>query len=346
MRASLATLYATTSPRLRVLVGVTTAISIAGRVVAVIVAEQVVGGEIRSTALLGTAAVVFFAVGRMLANGTRVDAHCDLQRAMARAVVESDVLSEPTPQPLWALFEPTTNARALMTDTVPELIASLIAAIAVAPIVAAALPPSVLVVSGIALAVVMTALVALSRASAAVQSRVWEASQRVLDQIALTVEGRLELVARGRDAAALRAVESAIERYRTTAKRGAWATATLGRAPLAAGLAAVVLVVVLDASYREAVTTAVLKQALVVVACFPILLSIVMHANQLVRLSATIAPVLDVLAAPRRAELTRAGKKPPELPAAITARDVVFAYDAGSPPTNETCGTEEATPFE
>ena len=331
--ASVAALYATTSPRSRLVIAVTVAVSAAGKVLAVIVAERVVGGDIRSTTLVGVAGIIFFAAARLLSSGTRVDAQCDLQRAMARRLVESDVLTEPTPQPMWALFEPASNARALVTEIVPEILASVIAAVAVAPIVAATLPPRALVVGAAALVAVIAALVALGRASAAIQHRVWDASQRVLEQVAIAVEGRLELVARGADAAAMRAVERAIERYRKSAKRGGWSAAMLGRAPLAAGLAAVVVVVVLDASYREAVTSAVLKQALVVTASLPIVLSIVMLLNQIVRLSATIGPVLDVLAAPRRQELMRGGEQPPELPAAITVRDLTFAYDAGSPPT-------------
>jgi ABC-type multidrug transport system fused ATPase/permease subunit len=330
---SLRALYATTSPRLRALVGLSTAVSVAGKIFAVIVAERIVGGEMRSTTLLGVCGIGLFAALRLLTSGTRVDAQCDLQRAMARALVETDVLTEPTPEPLRALFEPALNARALLTETVPELVASLVAAVAVAPIVASTLPPRALLVSALAVAAVMAVLLALGRAGAAVQQRVWDASQDVLDQVALAVEGRIELVARGADEAALRSVDRAIERYRTTAKRGGWAAAMLGRAPLAAGLLAIVLVVVVDASYREAVTAAILKQALVLLACLPIVLGLVVKANELLRLAATIAPVLDVLEAPRRAELTRKGAAPPPLPASFVVRDATFAYEAAGTPT-------------
>lgn len=330
---SLAALYATMSPRLRMIVGVTTAVSVAGKVLAVVVAERVIGGDIRSTTLVGIAGVVLYGATRVLMNGTRVDAQCDLQRSMARALVECDVLTEPTPQPLRALFEPAFNARALVTETAPELVACMLASFIVAPVVAGALPSRALVVSAFAVVVVLAALLAVGRVSARVQQRVWDASQEVLDHVALAVEGRVELVARGADAAAIHGVEKAIERYRTTAKRGAWAAAMLGRAPLAAGLLAIVLTVVVDASYREAVTSAVLKQALVVLACLPIVLGIVLKANELVRLTPTVAPVLDVLEAPRRAELTRKGTRPPALPAAFVVRDVTFAYEPGGVPT-------------
>jgi ABC-type multidrug transport system fused ATPase/permease subunit len=326
-------LYATTSPRLRAVVGVTTAISVAGKVVAVILAERVVGGDLGATALLGAVGFALYAVARILTNGARVDAQCELQRTMARAIVECDVLTEPTPEPLRALFEPAFNARTLVTDVAPELVASALAALAVAPVVSATLPPRALLVSAIALGVVLAAIVSLGRASVAVQQRVWDVSQHVLDQVALAVEGRVELVARGADGVALRGVNAAIERYRAIAKRGAWASAMLGRAPLAAGLLAIVVAVILDATFREAITGAVFTQALVLVACLPIVLGVVLKANELVRLSTTIGPVLDVLEAPRRVELARGGVAPPSLPTSFAMRDVTFSYEREARPT-------------
>jgi ATP-binding cassette subfamily C protein CydCD len=329
----LSALWATISSRLRLLVGATTAISVAGKVLAVIVAERVVGGDVRATVVVGALGVVLFGAARILTNGTRVDVQCDLQSSLSRALLQCDVLAEPTPQPMRALFEPALNARTLVTDTIPELVASVIAAAAVAPIVIATLPPRALVVAAIAVTVVLAALVGLGRLSAGIQLRVWDASQRVLDQVAFAVEGRLELAARGSEEVAMRSVDHAIDEYRNLAKRSGWLSAMLGRVPFAAGLAAVVLAVVFDASSREAVTSAVLKQALVLAACLPILAGIVMRGNELLRLSATLGPVLDVLGAPRRPELVRRGDSPPLLPAAVVVRDLSFGYDAGSPPT-------------
>src|SRR5262249_11091940 len=157
----------------------TTLVSVASKILGVVIAERVVEEDIRSTTLAGIVGVVVFVTFRILSNGTRIDAHCDLERAMVRAIVESDVLTEPTPQPLRALYEPTFNASTLLSQTLPELAASVIAAVAVAPIVARALPARALVVACIALAVVMAALAALGRVSASVQRRVWDASQTV-----------------------------------------------------------------------------------------------------------------------------------------------------------------------
>jgi ABC-type multidrug transport system fused ATPase/permease subunit len=317
----------------RIVIAITIAISIAGKIVAVVLAERVVGGDVRATVLVGVLSVVLFGATRVLMNGARVDAHCDLQSSLARALLECDVLSEPTPQPLRALYEPTLNARTLLADTLPDLAASAVAAAAVSPIVIATLPPRALGVAALAVTLVFGALVGLGRVSARVQRRTWDASQKVLDQVAFAVEGRLELAARGAEDVAMRTVNHAVDDYRRTAKRGAWASAMLGRVPFAVGLVVVILGVLLDAASREEVTSAILKQALVLAACLPILAGVVLRTNEVLRLTATLGPVLDVLAAPRRPELARKGAAPPALPADVVARDVSFGYEPGAPLT-------------
>ena len=321
------------SPRLRSVVAAAATISLAGKVLTVVVAERVVGGDMRDTVLVGALDIVVLGAARILMNGARVDAQCDINTALARALLECDVLGDPTPRPMHSLWEPAQNARTLLTDTVPELLANAIAALAVMPIVLAALPARAIVVAALAVAVVLAGLVGFGRLAARVQARVWEASQRANDRVGFAVEGRLELASRGAEDIAMRSVNDALDGYRRTAKRGAWALAMLGRLPFAAGLAAVVLSVVFDASSREAVTSAVLRQALVLAACLPLIAGLVMRANELLRFSTTIGPVLDILAAPRRPELQRKGQPTPVLPAPVVASHVSFGYEDGAPST-------------
>lgn len=330
--ASLATLYAVASPRLRVALVATAVLSAASKLLAVVVAIEIAAGDVRGATIAGVIVAVLFAGLRVVGSGARVNAECDLHLALARALLDGDVLVEPTSQPLRSLPEPTFYARALVTDTIPELAASSLAALVVAPLLASRLSIRALAVSGIAVTVVMVALLALSRLSSALQLRVMKAQQDVTDRVGFAVEGRLELVARGAEEMAMRSLERSIDEYRDVARRGGWGAALLGRAPLAAGLGAVLVVVVLDASYREAVTSAVLAQALVLAACIPILLGVVLRANDLVRVFARVEPVMEVLRATRRPELARGGKAPPLLPATIVARGLTFAYEAGGTP--------------
>jgi ABC-type multidrug transport system fused ATPase/permease subunit len=308
-------------------------ISAAAKLLPVFVALGIAGGDVRGATMTGVAGLLVIAGGRVVASGARVNADCDLRRALALALLESDVLSDPTPEPSRSLAEPTYNARLLITETVPELAASVVASLLVAPILISTLPARALVLSGLALVVVMAVLVALSRVTSNMQRHVWQAQAAVLERAGFAIEGRLELVARGAEEAAMSSLDRAIERYRGVARRGAWGAAVLGRAPLAAGLAAVLVVLLVDTSYREAVTSTVLAKALVLAACLPIVIGVVLRANELVRYSAMLGPVLDVLGAPRRAELARKGSPPPGLPTTIAARGLTFSYGADVDPT-------------
>lgn len=331
--ATLATLLSSASTRLRWNVVAGALLSTAAKLLAVLIALRIADGDVRGATIGGVAAVIVLGATRVSSSGARVTAECDLHRATVRALLESDVLVAPTKQPLRALFEPIFYARTLITDTVPELAASALAALVVVPILVTTMPARALAVSAIAVAVVMVALVWASRISSRVQGRVWQEQERVLDRVGFTIESRLELVARGADEDAMKSIEGALDRYRAVARRGAWGAALLGRAPLVAGLAVVVVVVVLDGASREAITAAVLGQALVLAACLPVGLGVVMRSNELLRQSVIVEPVLAVLAAPRRAELERRGAPPPTLPAPIVARDLTFSYGADVEPT-------------
>jgi ABC-type bacteriocin/lantibiotic exporter with double-glycine peptidase domain len=326
-------LYTVASTRLRGAVVATAALSATAKLLSVVFAMRVAEGDVRGATIVGVVIGALFAALRVVGSGARVNAECDLHLALARALLDGDVLAEPTSQPLRSLPEPTFYARGLITDTIPELAASAVAAVVVAPILASRFSAHALAVSAIAVTVVMVALLALSRVSGALQARVMRAQQDVGDRVGFVTEGRLELVARGAEEAAVRSLQSSIDRYRGVARRGGWTAALLGRAPLVAGLGAVLVVVLLDSSYREAVTSAVLAQALVLAACIPILLGVVLRANDLTRAFATIAPLVEVLGAPRRPELAHAGSAPPALPATIAAAGVTFAYAASAAPT-------------
>jgi ABC-type multidrug transport system fused ATPase/permease subunit len=330
--ARLATLHAVASSRLRVALVATALLSTASKVLAVFIAIAIAGGDVREAGALGVVVAVLFALARVVGSGARVTAQCDLQLGLARALLDSDVLVEPTSQPLRNLPEPAFHAGTLMTDTVPELAASVLAAVVVAPLLASRLSVRAVVVSGVAVVVAMAALVTLARLSVALQTRVMRAQQDMLERVGFAIEGRLELVARGAEGAALGSIGRSVEHYRGVARRGGFTGALLGRAPLAAGLGSVILVVLFDASYREAVTSTVLAQALVLAACIPILLGVVLRANEVTRLSALVAPVVEVLRAPRRPELAAGSKEAPALPATFVATGVTFAYrDEGAP---------------
>lgn len=329
---TLATLYRTLSARTRTTALLSVGLLAIAKLLGVLIAVRVAASDVQGAVLGGAFAVGSYALLRVVTASVRVNAETDLQRSMARAMLQGDVLDSHSP-PMRALFEPMYQARAVVADVAPEATASALAALAVTPIVAAALPARVLVVAAAALAAVVVAQLLVSKKSAAVQLNVLGAYETMQDRASFVVEARLEIVARGAEKTALRSLDEAIALYRATARRATWSSAFLGRAPLAAGLAAVMLAVVGDASYRADITSAVLGEALVLAACLPILLGLVLRTNELVRTATKLAPLLDVIEAPRRDELARNGSAAPPLPASIVVRELEFAYSGTSPLT-------------
>lgn len=331
-RATLATLYRRVSSRTRIDALLNSLLLAAGKLLALFLAVRVAEGDAQGAAAFGALATLTYGGARLVSTSARVNAECDLQRAVAQALLESDVLDTRSPPPR-TLFEPLYHARALVTDIAPDVVASGFAALGAAPLVAMTLPSRALVVSAMAMAVVVAVQLLASRKSVLVQRSVLDAYERMQERSGFAIEGRLELVAWGAEDRAMRSLDDAVDRYRAVARRAAWTSAMLGRAPLAAGLGAVLLAVLIDASYRAAVTSAILGQALVLAACLAILLGLVLRTNELLRTTLAVAPLLDVFAAPRRRELMRKGNSPPELPADVAVQDVGFAYAGTSLPT-------------
>ncbi len=331
--ATLATLAPICSTRLRRTLVFTAALLAAGKILGVFLAVRIADGDVTNATAVGAVVIAMFAAARIASNAAQVSAECDLQRALTRAMLESDVLAGPSTQPLRALIEPAYHARSLITSTAPELAASAVAACVAGVVLVMRLETRTLAVTTVAVVVVFAALLALRRRTDTLQRGVWSAQEILNGRSASAIEGRLELVARGAENDAIASLERAIEAYRVVARRGAWRTALLGRAPLVAGLAVVVAIVALDSSSRAAVSTSVVSQALVLGASLPILLGVALRGNEAVRLAAMVAPLVDVLRAKRRAELDRQGATPPELPAPIVVRDLSFSYEPDSPPT-------------
>lgn len=332
-RATVSTLYATVARGLRASIVASGLLAASAKIVPVLLAERIAAGDERGAAVVGAVGVCIMAGSRILSSGIRVSVECGLQRAVVRAALAGDVLVETTPRPVGALFEPMYHARVLLTDTLPDLAASVVAFVLVAPLLAVTLPARAIAVSAIALTAVVAVLLWLSRASTKMQERVWLEHDRVYERASFAIEGRLELVARGAEDDATRALDGAIAEYRSVARRGAWGAAMLGRAPLAAGLAAIVVVIVVDASSRQVVTSAVLAKALVLAACLPIIHGLVLRTSEFLRASVQVAPVVALLSAPRRPELGRGGAEPPATPVSISARELTFSYDVSSVPT-------------
>ncbi len=330
---TISSLYATTSLSLRAGLAVLVSLLLGAKVLTLAAVVALADSHSRAAIPVGGAAMLTLALIRIASNRVRVQTECDLQYALARSLIEGDVLvvsSHHTPR---ALVEPAFHARALVSTIVPELVASALALFAVVPLLAMRLSLRALAVGAVATSSVFVALWLLRRVTSTAQSLVADAQLAVGEHVASAMDGRLELVSRGGDATALRAIACAIHAYRRVAYRGSWSAALLGRAPLVVGIAVVLLVFFFDASNREAVRAEVLGQALVLAASAPVLLGVVMRTSDVLRVSAMVRPVLDVLAVRLRPEFAREGSAPPPMPATIEARQLAFAYADDHAPT-------------
>lgn len=330
MVALLRELFGRTSRRTRVLALVAAVLSLGGRLAVVGAALRVMDGDARGAAVLGGAAGALYVLLRVALASARVSAECDLYRAVARALLDGDVLAVPAEDLQRVVFETNQVGRSVLVEAAPALAADAVAAIAIAPILVHVFPARVLVLAALGLAAVLGTVVAIRGVTRRMQERVLEAYQRVADEVLVAVEGRLELVARGGEDALAESLDGTLRRYAALAERTAFGSALLGRAPLAIGALTLAAVVVVDAASREALVAAVMTQALLLAAALPALLGVVFGTHELARTRVQLAPLLAILRAPRRPELARRGAGAPALPAPIAGEGVRFAYGDGA----------------
>ncbi len=249
-----------------------------------------VGGELRTTISLGVATTLLVLLKRSLTLGLRIDAERDLTIGVARALLDGDVLAEPPVEPHAAVADGIFTATALASDTVPNLAADLLGAVAAVAVLISVLPPLVVAITVFSGAAVGTMTVLLRAKISALYEEGLVAQEALRDEFATTLHGRLEIVANGVESAANENIVRAADRFARDTRRSAQWIALLGRAPfgLAIAIAALLLGLsgaVTTTSWRDQVrTVAVLAAAL------PVLLGVVFGAQSLLRAQTKLRP--------------------------------------------------------
>lgn len=323
-------MLARTSRRTRALVGAAALLGTIGRLGVVATALQIAHGDARSAALLGAGAGAAFVVQRVVAAVLRVHAECDLHRAAALAMLDADVLEVPSDDVQRVVFEGNHVGRTVVSSTLPSLLADTVATLVIAPVVATLFPVRVLTLAAAGLVAVLMTLLLLRRVTMSMQERVHQAAERVADGILVAVEGRLELVARGGEAAFARGYDATLAEYTQIATRAALGSALLGRVPLVVGAAVVAAVVAVDGTSRDALATTVLGEALLLAAAMPALLGVVFGTHDLVRNTRVVAPLLALLELRARPDALREGAPVPVGDVPFRLEQVTFAYGAGT----------------
>lgn len=325
-------LFSRLSLPVRAQIGLAAGAGLVGRFAFVVVATRVSSGDASSAVAVGVFGAVAYAVQRALSSFARVGAECDLYAAVSRSLLRSDVLRVPAEDLQRVVFESNHHARSVLVGTLPQLVADIATSVMLVPILVAAFPSRILMLAAASLVAVLISLSALRRISLQLQARVLEAFERVASAMVVVVEARLELAAQGQTRSFSRNVEDALDQYSRLARRGAVATAMLGRAPFALGASVFAVGVALDAGTREMLAAALVAKALLLAASAPALLGIVFGIQELTRSRALIAPLAAILGTDERPELARVGAAAPRLPGRVGVADLRFRYEDSRPP--------------
>lgn len=295
-------------------------------------AFRVAESDLRGATIFGAAAAAAFVIKRALSASARVQTECDVFRASARALLETDVLAVPANDLHRVVFEGNSAARNVLAGILPALVADAVASVVIAPVLASLLPPRVLILAAVGAACVLVSLVALRRKTLSAQQRALAATDEIVSAMTVAIEGRLELVARGGESSFAKAYDASLAKYMHVATRAAWGTALLGRAPIAFGALAILAIIGVDGASRDALTAALLGQTVLLLAAMPAFFGVVVAMHELVKNAPTVAPLLSLLTAPRRAELARVGADACASLSPVHLDDVTFAYDSAHSP--------------
>lgn len=328
--STVAILRAYASPRSRVLAGAIAVTALCARVAIYATASEAVVANVTGTTLIGVLTAALFLVQRSLSSALRPQLDVDLYQVTNRALLESDVLDVPGEDVQRTIWEGHARARDSIASTLPLLAADALAGVLLVPLVFRQFPVSQLVVAACSLVVVLLTTLALRGVNGRLQKAVLDAVYRVQDELQVAVEGRLELVARGRAAEHSRAFERTLATYLQRSRRAAVTSAVVGRVPLAAGVAVVVLVGVTAGGKNE--NAAILAHSLLLAAAAPPLIGVVIGINELARTRVATRAFLELLQQPRRPEVTSTEKVGAvvKLPSEFVASELSFAYDARS----------------
>lgn len=327
------TLVSVLSLRTRALLVAATVTAAVARIAVYATAAGVLHERVALTASLAAGTAVAWLVQRALLSTARPEIETDVNRATSRALLESDVLAVPSEDVHRVVWDGAFHARALLGATVPAVGSDLAAALVLVPLVARELPARVVGLALAALAALALTTIALRRVTSSLQRTVLAAERRVTDELTTAIDGRLELVASGREEAFAATFETTLQTYRRVARRSSLTSAIIGRVPLAVGVSTVALVGLLDAAYGDAVASAVFGQALVIAAATAPVLAAVLGLNELYRASVLVGPFVDLLRSKRRLELARRNSgNVPSIPADVVAEQITFSYDEDASP--------------
>jgi ATP-binding cassette subfamily C protein CydD len=321
-------LLARTSSRSRGWLCALVVLGCAERLLLVATAYGLAREEGREALAFAVATGLIFAATRAVQTLARVSVQRDVYDATSRAVLASDVLAVPTSDVHPLVLDGTFHGILLVAQLAPAFAADVAASLVIVPIVARSFDSRLLVIAGVAMLVVTLVAALLRSMAQKIEQRLADAYGGVIERLLGSIEGRVEIVARAGEDEVNEVFEAQLAEYERLSRRSALGTTVLGRAPLAAGALAVVVVALLDASSRRVVEGALVTKALLLVAALPALHGALLGLHGMLRSVVFVRPLIELLGAPPRHDRARVVRKVATLPTTVRGRALGFAYDA------------------
>lgn len=294
-------------------------------------AMAIAAGRVELSIALTVGAALITLLERVAGVLARVSVDCDAHRAAARVLLEGDLLDVSPYDIRRAVDDGIYHTHEIVSSTLPLFAADLMASLLVLPIIATAASAKILMLALIAVAVVIVMVMSMRRVTQRLQALAVTARMQLSDTFLFAVEGRIEVVAGGNEAAFSTRFNEEIEAYARLMRRSAVGTALVGRAPLAVAVIAVGAVVAIDGGARAAVIEAAAPSVLVLAACVPPLLGAALGAHALMRGVESARPFIDLLRTPPRVDVVSRVESSAKSPSTFEVRGVGFRYAAESP---------------
>jgi ABC-type multidrug transport system fused ATPase/permease subunit len=288
--------------------------------------------ELSTSSFLTSAAIAagigVLAVFRSLARSAMARrARTSFHMGAVRALLAGDVLAAsalPDEDTQNAVLQGVDAGEHLVTEHLPDSAGELVGAIGVGALLWSHAEPRAMAISAVALSLGILVVGLARRFTQRQVERGWEMYVPVMDKMIDLFRGRLEIVAHGLDDRFREDFGRILERYARVSARAERTLAVAGRAPLIAVMVAVGLSLAIDASLRGLSGMTALEQAAILASAMPTFAGLASSLQSVVRASAQLEPLAEVIARARRDEGGRG--EVPALPAAVRWENVSFAY--------------------
>jgi ATP-binding cassette subfamily C protein CydD/ATP-binding cassette subfamily C protein CydCD len=248
------------------------------------------------------------------------------------AAVHGNVLQEsllPDEDARSGLFESLHRVARLLGEGIPSLVGNAIAALVLSVFIARSMPPALTMAASLALLAGGAVLFLTRGWVTRAQGTSWVAWGAVADWLLDACDGRVDLVAAGREDDFVRRFEAMVDDWAAKSRRASWAAGASGRVPALALVAVVGIAAAAYAHWHGLPAYTVAIGAAVLASCAPAFLGVGQGLQELAASETRLALVERVLAS--RAPSSSGAAAPSSSPSLVECRGISFAHGRGLP---------------